>query len=98
MNSRWECFLKDFRAPICTGYQQHGFPEASARLHSFTESSSDTASLGQERLALGCTGVAAMLNVCIVLFVLAHIHGVTQNILMVSGNAVQFEIRQCCTI
>lgn len=44
--------------------------------------------LGQESLALGCTGVAAMINVCVVLFILAHICGVTQCELVVRGHVV----------
>lgn len=43
---------------------------------------------GQEGLAPGCTGVAAVINVCVVLFILAHICGVTQHVLVVNGNVV----------
>lgn len=32
---------------------------------------------GQESLAPACTGVAAMINVCVVLFILAHIRMTT---------------------
>ena len=43
---------------------------------------------GQESLAPGCRGVAAMINACVVLFILAHICGVTQHVLVANGNVV----------
>lgn len=43
---------------------------------------------GQESLAPGRTGVPSVINVRVVLFILAHICGVTQHVLVVNGNAV----------
>lgn len=77
--------FKKISAPICTGYYSlrcmRHLPDITTLLWALE-------TRGQESLSPGCMGVAAVTNVCVVLFILAHICGVTQHVLVVKGNVV----------
>lgn len=77
--------FKKMSAPICTGYYSMAcmrhLPDTTTLVRALETP-------GQESLAPGCTGVTSVINICVVLFILAHICGVTQHVLVVNGNAV----------